>query len=78
MRREPVSRLSSLIELDLHHSVAVTFYAPSDSCGPSGMRRERIRAVQSWRKGPARFDTVFIRTTARQDTISNGLTIGRV
>jgi hypothetical protein len=28
------------------------------------MRRERIRAVKSWRKGPPRYDTVFVNTNS--------------
>jgi len=36
------------------------YYAPSDKSGIRGMFRERIRAVQSWRKGPARYDCVFV------------------
>lgn len=75
MSHEQVSRL---IELDCHHSAAAIFYALSDSYGSSGLRRERIRAVQSWHKGPAQYDTVFIRGAPHQDTISSGLTIGRV
>lgn len=41
-------------------SAQAIFYSPSDICGTGGMRRERIRAVPSWYKGPARYDTVFI------------------
>jgi hypothetical protein len=36
------------------------YYAPSDKSGIRGMFRERIRAVDSWRKGPGRHDTVFL------------------
>ena len=36
------------------------FYAPSDLSGVGGMHRERIRAVSSWRKGPARYDCAFV------------------
>ncbi|KIM41784.1 hypothetical protein M413DRAFT_27359 [Hebeloma cylindrosporum] len=36
------------------------YYAPSDKSGVRGMFRERIRAVESWRKGPARYDCVFV------------------
>ncbi|KAF7982136.1 hypothetical protein HWV62_29873 [Athelia sp. TMB] len=45
-------------------SAQAIFYAPSDICGTGGMRKERIRAVPSWYKGPARYDTVFVETDA--------------
>ncbi|KAF8957103.1 hypothetical protein BDZ97DRAFT_120310 [Flammula alnicola] len=41
-------------------SAVSTYYAPSDKSGIRGMFRERIRAVDSWRKGPGRRDTVFL------------------
>jgi hypothetical protein len=41
-------------------SAVSIYYAPSDKSGIRGMFRERIRAVQSWRKGPARYDCVFV------------------
>ena len=41
-------------------SASAVYYAPSDKSGTRGMFRERIRAVQSWRGGPARRDCVFI------------------
>lgn len=31
------------------------------------MRRERIRAVKSWRKGPGRYDTIFVNTDPTMD-----------
>ncbi|KAJ6618080.1 hypothetical protein B0H10DRAFT_2176326 [Mycena sp. CBHHK59/15] len=34
--------------------------APSDVCGIGGMHHERIRATQSWYRGPPRYDCVFI------------------
>ena len=36
------------------------YYTPSDKSGIRGMFRERIRAVDSWRNGPGRHDTVFM------------------
>lgn len=42
------------------------------------MRCEHIRAVPSWHKGPPRYDTVFIQSVINQDTITEGLTVGRV
>lgn len=31
------------------------------------MRRERIRAVKLWRKGPGRYDTIFVNTDPSAD-----------
>ncbi|KAI0821667.1 hypothetical protein BC628DRAFT_1412796 [Trametes gibbosa] len=42
------------------HSAVATFYVPSDPSGVGGMHREHIRATLSWRKGPPRYDCVFI------------------
>lgn len=42
------------------------------------MRRERVRAVDSWMGGPGRYDTVFIRDNPNATNISTGLSIGRV
>ncbi|KZP34143.1 hypothetical protein FIBSPDRAFT_906343 [Athelia psychrophila] len=44
----------------VYPSAGVTFYAPSDPSSLSGLRRERIRSVRSWRRGPARKDCIFI------------------
>ncbi|KAJ7194145.1 hypothetical protein GGX14DRAFT_404929 [Mycena pura] len=41
-------------------SALATFYAPSDQSGLGGQLRERIRAVPSWRGGPARYDCVYV------------------
>jgi hypothetical protein len=49
-------------KITVYPSAVATFYAPSDISGIGGMRRERIRAVESWRKGPGRYDTIFINT----------------
>jgi hypothetical protein len=49
-------------KISVYNSASATFYAPSDLSGIGGMRRERIRAVQSWRKGPPRYDCVFVVT----------------
>lgn len=47
-------------KLDIYTSAISLFYAPSNLSGVSGMHRERIRAMPSWRKGPTRYDTVLI------------------
>lgn len=51
-------------KITLFPSAVATFHAPSDIFGTGGMRRERIRAVKSWRKGPPRYDTVFVNTNS--------------
>ena len=65
-------------EVDLHqfyapdlHAVAypsavATFYAPGDPSGPTGMRREWIRATPSWRKGPPRYDCAYVTADPEQ------------
>ncbi|KAL1753654.1 hypothetical protein FB107DRAFT_217331 [Schizophyllum commune] len=60
----------------VHHSAVARFYAPSDLCGPGGMRRERIRSTPSWYGLPRR-DTVLIDIGA-DDAIMKGMNIGRV
>lgn len=57
-------------------SAVATFHAPSDICGTGGMSYERIRAVPSWRHGPARYDCVFIETDPTADGMA-GLDIAR-
>ncbi|KAJ6591937.1 hypothetical protein B0H10DRAFT_1925050 [Mycena sp. CBHHK59/15] len=44
----------------MYNSARAVFYAPSDVCGIGGMHHERIRATQSWYRGPPRYDCVFI------------------
>lgn len=41
------------------------------------MRRERMRAVKSWRKGPGRYDTIFVNTDPSVEGMK-GLDIARV
>jgi hypothetical protein len=47
-------------KIHVRNSAVATFYAPSDPSGSGGMRREQIRAVPSWRKGPPRYDCVLL------------------
>lgn len=47
-------------KIRVHNSALAMFYAPSDPSGSGGMRREYIRATPSWRKGPPRYDCVFV------------------
>ncbi|KAF8193121.1 hypothetical protein K438DRAFT_1934856 [Mycena galopus ATCC 62051] len=58
-------------------SATATFYAPSDHSGLGGQLRERIRAVRSWRGGPARYDCVFVEEDADQSGF-RGLLAARV
>jgi hypothetical protein len=55
---EDCSRFSGTVRV--YPSACAIYYAPSDKSGTRGMFRERIRAVDSWRGGPARRDCVFI------------------
>ncbi|KAL0957425.1 hypothetical protein HGRIS_001222 [Hohenbuehelia grisea] len=47
-------------KITVHSSAVATFYAPSDLCGDHGMRREFIRAVESWQNEGSRYDCVFV------------------
>ncbi|KAH8102582.1 hypothetical protein BXZ70DRAFT_1070857 [Cristinia sonorae] len=62
--------LSSRLKVHVHHSLACTFFAPSDPCGSGGMHREFIRATSSWWDGPARYDCALIPT---EDAHSSGV-----
>lgn len=50
--------------LSIFPSTVVHFYAPNEQSSLSGMRRERIRSVSSWRRGPPRRDCAYVRKTA--------------
>lgn len=59
-------------------SAIATFHAPSDHSGIGGMRRERIRAVPSWRNDPAgRYDCVYV-TKDENANGFRGLSVARV
>lgn len=62
--------------LQIVRSASARFYAPSDLCELTGHRVEHIRAAPSWRKGPARYDTVLVQTD--QDSGPNGLLVARI
>ena len=64
-------------KIDVYPSAVATFHAPSDLSGIGGMRRERIRAVESWRKGPGRYDTIFVNTDSSKEGM-RGLEIARM
>ncbi|KAG1903865.1 uncharacterized protein F5891DRAFT_1126823 [Suillus fuscotomentosus] len=55
--------------IKVFNSAAVTFIAPSDPSGITGMHHEHLCAVPSWRNGPGCFDCAFVNTDDRQDEI---------
>jgi len=61
----------------LYNSAIAKFYAPSDLSGVGGMRSERIRAVESWKNGPPRYDCIFSNTKSAAEGM-RGLDVGRV
>ncbi len=66
------------LEFSTYPSALAVFHSPSDSRRLQGMSRERIRAVSSWRNGPGRYDTVFVRDTPDAQTVGSGLAVARV
>lgn len=73
-----LSQMLPRLHLNLYPSAVATFHAPSDHSGMAGMRRERIRAINSWMGGSARYDTIFIQRTLDATHISTGLEVARV
>lgn len=64
-------------KITVYPSAIASFYSPSDISGEGGMRYERIRAVDSWRKGPARYDCIFVETDPDAPGM-RGLDIARI
>lgn len=62
--------------ISVYPSALATFRAPSDMYGTGNMCRERIRAVPSWRQGPARHDCVFVESNGGKGM--RGLNVARV
>ena len=56
--------VSSSLRINVFHSATSTYYAPSDLSGIGGMHREIIRATPSWKKGPGRYDCVYVERDA--------------
>jgi hypothetical protein len=74
----PLDELPSFHEkISLYPSAVATFYAPSDISGVGGMRRERIRAVPTWRKAGSRYDCIFVNTDSNAPGMQ-GLEVARV
>lgn len=71
--------LHEALRIHVFHSAISTYYAPSDLSGIGGMHRERIRATPSWKKGPGRYDCVFVETGGDDDLVGfRGLHVARV
>ncbi|KAH9162333.1 hypothetical protein EDB89DRAFT_2026206, partial [Lactarius sanguifluus] len=69
--------VSSALCIKVFHSAACTYHAPSDLSGIGGMHREFIHATPSWKKGPGRYDCVYIERDSKLDGFS-GLSVARV
>jgi hypothetical protein len=69
--------LSDNLNISIFPSAVSTFYAPSNICGIGGMRCECIHVVPSWRRGPSRYDCVFINTDPSSEGIRS-LSVARV
>ena len=63
--------------IEVYNSAVATFRSPSDISGINGMRREHIRAMTSWRNGPACYDMVLINSNPDVEGI-RGFEIARV
>jgi hypothetical protein len=64
-------------KITIYPSAVAIFYSPSDISGMGGMCNERIRAIKSWRKGPAHHDCIFVETDPDAPGMA-GLDIARV
>jgi hypothetical protein len=64
-------------KIHIFNSAIATFYAPSDVSGIAGMRREYIRATESWRNGPPRYDCVLVNAKPDIDG-ARGFEVARV
>jgi hypothetical protein len=65
------------LQMKVFHSAVSTHFAPSDLSGLGGMRRERIRATPSWKRGPGRYDCIFVDKDPSLDGFQ-GLHVARV
>lgn len=63
--------------ISVYHSAIATFYAPSDSSGIRGMRRERIRSTPAWRKHGPRRDCAFA-VENQQERGFRGMSVVRI
>ena len=56
-------------KITIYPSAVATFHAPSDISGIYGMCHECICSVKSWRRGPGRYDTIFVNTGSTMETM---------
>ena len=59
-----MNRYDPYHRVDVYHSAAALYHAPSDLSGIGGMHHEYIHATPSWKRGDARHDCVFIEKDA--------------
>ncbi|KAK7035434.1 hypothetical protein VNI00_011965 [Paramarasmius palmivorus] len=57
---DDLPELDSQTKIRVYPSAVATYSAPSDLCGFGSMKRERIRAVESWKSGPPQHNCVFV------------------
>ena len=63
--------------ISLFASATASFHAPSDPSGIRGICHEQIRAIDSWWRGPARYDCALVTTRPELDGMC-GLDVVRV
>ncbi|KAI9432824.1 hypothetical protein H4582DRAFT_2061412 [Lactarius indigo] len=69
--------VSNTLRIKVFHSAVCTYHAPSDLSGIGGMHREFIRATPSWKKGPGRYDCIYVERDSKLDGFL-GLSVARV
>ncbi|KAF8262344.1 hypothetical protein EI94DRAFT_1773205 [Lactarius quietus] len=69
--------VESNLRIKVFHSATSMYHAPSDLSGIDGMHRELIRATPAWKKGPGRYDCVYVEGDTKSDGFS-GLLVARV
>ena len=63
--------------INVFHSATSTYNAPSDLSGIGGMHREIICVTPSWKKGPGRYDCIYVERDAELEGFS-GLLVAHV
>lgn len=66
------------MEFSTHPSALAIFHSPSDLLGLRGMKKERIRAISSWRNGLGRYDVAFVKDKPNAQILGHGLAVARV
>lgn len=72
-----IEDISPIGAMSVFHSAVATFFAPGDTSGTRGMRRELIRSTPSWRGGAPRRDCAFI-VEDEEKTGMSGLAVVRI